>query len=81
MNWLNIIGITIDLVGFICISWSIIFSPKGDDLIHSLDSSGRKHQIEKPLFKSQRAKIGFCLVIIGYVIQIVSNFCGKKLGL
>jgi hypothetical protein len=81
MNWLNILGITIDLIGFICISWSIIFSPKGDDVIHSVDRSGKRHQIEKPLFNSQRAKIGFCLVILGYIIQILSNFCEKKLVL
>lgn len=81
IKWFTIIGLSLDIVGVIVLSYGLIISKKkAIELgISRICSSEDEENLELPqvqdlLKKSKNTKIGLVLLGIGFLLQIVGNW-------
>lgn len=79
---ISALGLFLDIVGFSLISWSIIKpkKPKNDESISFEDAFGEPIVDDLITFKyfqnDTKAKIGFWLVILGFMCQLIGTLLG-----
>jgi hypothetical protein len=80
-QWLNIIGLFLDILGAIALSYSLIINRKQaiklgvPKYAGETDEENLKLPFVKELLKQSRnAKIGLILLIIGFILQIIANW-------
>lgn len=74
MEWVNVLGLVLDLVGAAVLSYGLFVSEKdAATLTLARTGAGRGHpQVEDRLRQSRNAKVGLAFLAAGFVLQIVA---------
>lgn len=73
MNWFSTFGLILDIIGVTLLFIYVTRSPLDKESTSTQEALNRLFQTELEKKFRRKSRLGFCLVVIGFLLQLIGN--------